>query len=193
MTAKPTHRVRTALLQWLLAGNEPLAGDLVEEGAGRSRIWFWRQLTFAVLARTAAGAAAALRDPARLASPLGALAVFVIVSFQVVVAGSLLASVLPRSGTAAPEWLALVVLSSLPAGWGAGIAAKRLRARSRVAAIVLCGGSATLIGLVTHSMLTPAGAVFFPAVGVQVVAAMVFVSGVFAGAGFRLLRTPSVS
>ena len=66
-----------------------------------------------------------------------------------------------------------------------------LHARSRVATVVLCGASAAVIGLVTHSVLTSTAAVFFPALGVQAMAAMVFVSGLLVGAGLRLVQTRS--
>ena len=150
MTVKATPlRLQIALLNWFL-DNEPLAGDLIEESAHRSRIWFWQQLMFALLVRTATRAAAASRDPADLLAPLASLAMFMVLCFQVVVAGSLLASVLPRARVAGQEWLALVVLLSLPVGWGTGKVVGPLRARSRVATVALCGASAAFIGLVVH-------------------------------------------
>jgi hypothetical protein len=78
------------LLRWFLDDNQPLAGDLIEMGADRSRTWFWSQLTFAVLARTTTGARATLRDPARLAAPLASLGMMMALCFQMGVAGSLL-------------------------------------------------------------------------------------------------------
>jgi hypothetical protein len=191
MTVRATPRLRIALLDWFLDNNEPLAGDLIEECAHRSRTWFWRQLMFALLARTATGAAAALRDPARLVAPLASLAMFMVLCFQVVVAGSLLASVLPRTRVAGHEWLALVVLLSLPVGWGTGKVTRCVHARSRVVTVVLCGASAAVIGLVTHAVLTSAGAVVFPALGVQAIAAMVFVSGLLVGADSGWFKTRS--
>ena len=189
MTVKATPlRLQIALLNWFL-DNEPLAGDLIEESAHRSRIWFWQQLMFALLVRTATRAAAVLRDPADLIAPLASLAMFMVLCFQVVVAGSLLASVLPRARVAGQEWLALVVLLSLPVGWGTGKVVGPLRARSRVATVALCGASAAGIGLVVHVVLSSTAAVFFPAVGVQAVAAMVFVSGLLVGAGLWLIQT----
>ena len=181
MTTRPTPRLRIGLVNWFLDDDEPLAGDLVEECSYRSRTWFWRQLMFAVLTRTAKSAAASLRDPAQLVGPLASLAMFMVLCFQVVVAGSLLASVLPRTRVAGHEWLALVVLLSLPAGWGTGNVMTRLHARSRVATVVLCGASAAVIGLVTNSALTSTGAVVFPALGVQAMVAMVFVAGLVGG------------
>lgn len=182
MTAKATPRLRIALLCWFFDDNEPLVGDLIEECAQRSRTWFWRQLIFAVLTRTATGAAAVLRHPAKLEGPLAALAVFMVLCFQVVVAGSLLAGVLPLTRMGRPEWLALVVWLSFPFAWVTGKATSRLRARSRVATVVLCGASAAIIALVTRSVLSSTSAVFFPAVGLQVMAAIVFMSGLLVGA-----------
>ena len=186
MTTRPTPRLRIGLVNWFLDDDEPLAGDLVEECPHRSRTWFWRQLMFALLARTTGGAADALRDPARLVAPLASLAMFMVLCFQVVVAGSLLASVLPRTRVAGHEWLALVVLLSLPVGWATGSLTRRLHARSRVATVGLCGVSGAGIGLVAHVVLSSTAAVFFPAVGVQAFAAMVFVSGLLVGAGLCL-------
>jgi len=191
MTVQATPRLRIAVLNWFLDDDEPLAGDLIEECAHRSRTWFWRQLMFVLLARTATGVAAALRDPARLVAPLASLAMFMVLCFQVVVAGSLLASVLPRSRVAGQEWLTLVVLLSLPVGWGTGKVVRRLRARSRVATVVLCGATAAGTGLVVHDVLSSTAAVFFPALGVQAMAAMVFVSGLLVGAGLWLVQTRS--
>jgi hypothetical protein len=182
MTVRGTPRLRTALLNWFLDNNEPLAGDLIQECAHRSRTWFWRQLLFAVLARSAVAAAAALRDPARLAAPLASLAVFMVLSFEVLVAGTLLASVLPLTPMAGTEWRSLVLWLSFPVAWGTGKVASRLRARSHLATVVLCGTSAALTALVTRSALSSTATVFFPAVGLQAVAAMVFVIGLLLGA-----------
>jgi hypothetical protein len=191
MTGTPTARVRIALVNRLLADNDPLAGDLIEECAHRSRTWFWRQLAFAILARAAIGTTAALRDPARLVAPLASLAMFVVLCFEVAVAGSLLGSVLPGSGPAGREWLILAILLSLPVGWATGKVMRSLRAHSRVAAIVVCGVSAAVVGLAIHSALSARTAVFFPAVGVQAIAAAVFVSGLLVGAGHGSVLAPS--
>jgi hypothetical protein len=192
MTAKATFRVRIALLRWCLDDNEPLAGDLIEECAHRSRTWFWRQLMFVVLTRTATGAVAALRAPAQLASPLASLAVFMILCFQVVVAGSLLAGVLPLTRIARPDWLTLVLLSFVVA-WVTGKATGRLHARSRLATVVLCGASAAVTALVTRSVLSSTTTVFFPAIGLQTIAAIVFVAGLLVGAGSPIDRCYSRS
>ena len=192
MTMKAIPRLRIAVLNWFLDDNEPLAGDLIEECVHRSRTWFWRQLTFAVLIRIASGAAGTLRDPARMVAALASAAMFLVLCFQVVVAGSLLATVLPRTRVAGEGWLALVVLLSLPLGWATGRVVSPLRARSRVATVGLCGVSGGGIGLVVHVVLSSTAAVFFPAVDVQAFAAMVFVSGLLIGAGLWFSQTRPV-
>ncbi len=177
MTARTTPRLRVALCNWFLGNNEPLAGDLIEESAHRSRVWFWRQLMFVLMARTTADVAAAVRDPARLVAPLASVAMFMILCFQVVVAGSLLAGVFPRTPVPGREWLALVVLLSLAVGWATGNLTRRLHARSRLATVACCGATAAVIGLVSHAVLTSDGAVVFPALAAQAMAALAFVSG----------------
>jgi hypothetical protein len=191
MTVKAIPPLRIAVLNWFLDDNESLAGDLIEECDHRSRTWFWRQLMFALLIRTVVGAAGTLRYPARMVAPLASVAIFLVLCFQVVVAGSLLAIVLPGTRVAGQEWLALVVLLSLPVGWGTGRVVCPLRERSRVATVGLCGVSGAGIGLVVHVVLSSTAAGFFPAVGVQGFAAMVFVSGLLVGAGLSFSQTRS--
>jgi hypothetical protein len=181
MTKRPAAWLRVALVCWLLDDDEPLAGDLVEECPYRSRTWFWRQLTFAVLTRTATGAWAALRAPAQLVAPLAAVGMFLVLCFQVVVAGSLLARLLPMPQIDHPQWLTVVLLS-FPVAWGIGKAMNRLRERSRPSTVLLCGGSAAVAALLTHSVLSSSAPVFFPAIGHQAAAAIVFVVGLRAGA-----------
>lgn len=180
MNMKRTLRLRLALLTRLL-DNEPLAGDLIEECAHRPRSWFWRQLMFAIMGRAATSAVAHFRDPSRLEEPLASLAVFGVLCFQVVVAGSLLNALLPAGRIERPEWLTFGVLLSFPVAWLTGKALSRLRPKHRLATVVLCGASAAGAALTIASMLTSSAAVFFPLAGVQVGAAAVFVAGLLAG------------
>ena len=182
-----------ALLQQLLGDNEPLVGDLLEECPHRSRAWFWRQVMFAVLARAMTSAAATMREPQRLSGGLASVAMFLLVSFQIVVAGSLLNDLLRRLDPAQvtrithPEWTMFVVLLSLPAAWVIGRAMSRLHRRSRVATVLGYGASAAIVATVTLFVLAPAPAGFFlPSVAHQITAAMVFVVGL--GIGSSRLR-----
>lgn len=181
---------RVALLPYLLGDNEPLVGDLVEEWPRRSTAWFWRQVLFAVSARAMAGASATLREPQRLSGALGSAAILLILSFQVVVAGSLLGDMIQQVGRAQatridnPGWLVFVVLWSLPVAWLIGRAMSRLHQRSRVVTVVVGGASAAVVGALTVSLLSATGS-FFSSVPLQTAAGMVFVLGLLIGSSSR--------
>ena len=182
--------LRIALLPYLLGGDEPLVGDLVEEWPRRSNVWFWRQVVFAMLAKTGTIASAALREPQRLTGALGATAIFLILSFQVVVAGSLLDDLIRRIDRTQmtridrPEWLLFFVLLSLPLGWFIGTAIGGLHHRSRAATVVIAGASAAAAGAVTVSVMSPSD-FFFPSAAPQTAAGMVFVLGLLIGISSR--------
>jgi hypothetical protein len=180
-----------ALLHQLLGDNEPLVGDPIEERANRSTAWFWRQLVFAVLARMMAGSWASLRQPVRLEGPLTSFAMLIVLSFQVVVAGSLLDDLVQRldrdqmARIGHPEWLAFVVLLSFPAAWVIGKGMRSLHWRSRLATILVCGVSAAVVAFVTLSVLSSAVTrFFFPSAALQTAAAMAFVLGLLGGSSF---------
>ena len=167
MTPRRARWSGVALLQQLLGDNEPLVGDLVEECANRPNAWFWRQVVYAVLARAVTGASASLREPLRLEGALTSLAMFVILSFEAVVAGSLLANVIQQLGRAQltwmnhPEWFRRGVLLSLPVAWVIGTAMTRLHWRSRIATVLVCGASAAVVASVIVSVLSSEGTGFF--------------------------------
>lgn len=179
-----------ALLPYLLGDDEPLVGDLIEEWPRRSNAWFWRQVVCAMLAKAGATASAALREPQRLTGALGATAIFLILSFQVVVAGSLLDDLIRRidrnqmTRIDHPEWLLFFVLLSLPVAWFIGRAIGRLHYRSRAATVVIAGASAAVVGAVTVSTLSATGS-FFPSTAQQTAAGMVFVLGLLIGSSSR--------
>jgi hypothetical protein len=186
-TRTPLH---IALLPYLLGDDEPLVGDLVEEWPRRSHAWFWRQVVFAMLATARATASAALREPQRLTGALGASAIFLILSFQVVVAGSLLDDLIRRIDRTQmtridhPEWLLFFVLLSLPVAWFIGRAIGRLHHRSRAATVAIAGASAAVVGAVTVSVLSATDS-FFPSAARQTAAGMVFVLGLLIGSSSR--------
>jgi hypothetical protein len=182
--------LQSALLPYLLGDDEPLVGDLLEEWPRRSNAWFLRQVVFAMLAKAGATASAALREPQRLTGALGATAIFLILSFQVVVAGSLLDDLIRRIDPTQmtridhPEWLLFFVLLSLPVAWFIGRAISGLHHRSRAATVVIAGGSAAVVGAVTVSVLSASDS-FFPSAAQQTAAGMVFVLGLLIGSSSR--------
>jgi hypothetical protein len=148
------------------------------------------------------GASATLREPQRLGGELASVAIFVILSFHDVVAGSLLDDLIPRIDHAQvtrinhPEWLMFVVMLSLPVPWVIGRAMSRLHWRSRVATVLICGASAAVIASMTVSVLSSeATEFFFPSAPLQTAAAMVFVLGLLVGGSSSSLhdRQPSSS
>ena len=179
-----------ALLPYLLGDDEPLVGDLIEEWPRRSHAWFWRQVVFAMLAKAMRTASAILREPQQLTGALGSAAILLILSFQVVVAGSLLADLIRRIDRTQmtridhPEWLLSFVLLSLPVAWGIGRAIGRLHHRSRAATVVMAGASAAVVGAVTVSVLSATDS-FFPSAAQQTAAGMVFVLGLLIGSSSR--------
>lgn len=143
-----------------------------------------------MLAKAGATASATLREPQRLTGALGGTAIFLILSFQVVVAGSLLDGLVRRiDGTQMtridhPEWLLFFVLSSLPAAWFIGKAIGHPHHRSRTATVVIAGASAAVVGAVTVSVLSATDS-FFPSAAEQTAAGTVFVLGVLMGSSGR--------
>lgn len=182
--------LQIALLSYLLGNDEPLVGDLVEEWPRRSIAWLWRQIVFAMLTKAGATASTALREPQRLTGALGTTAIFLILSFQVVVAGSLLNDLIRQidrtqvTRIGHPEWLLFVVLLSIPVAWFIGRAIGGLHHRSRAVTVVIAGASAAIVGAVTVSVLSVTDS-FFPSAAQQTAAGMVFVLGLLIGSSSR--------
>ena len=182
MTTSRPSRLGVALLHQLLGTNESLVGDLVEEYPRRGTSWFWRQVLFAVFAHAMTRALTTSREPQRLAAGLTSFGMFIVLSFQVVVAGSLLDDLIPRFARAQmarinhSEWLVFAVMLSLPVAWFIGKAMRRLHRRFRVTAVLVCGVGAAVAASVTLSVLSPvATGFFFPSAALQTAAAMAFV------------------
>jgi hypothetical protein len=180
-----------ALLPYLLGDDQALVGDLAEERPRRSNAWFWRQVVSAIFAKAMTSVSATLREPQRLGRSLGSAAVLLILSFQVVVAGSLLDDLIQRAGPVTipridhPEWFVFVLLLSLPVAWLIGRAMCGLHRRSRAATILVVGTSAAAVGAVTISVLSAPGFSFFPSAAQQTAVALVFVLGLRIGGWSR--------
>jgi hypothetical protein len=187
---RPLPTVPLLLTRLLPAEYDALVGDVFEEyQAGRSRVWLWRQVLWALLAlllfwRLTERGVSTIQDAAVQ------LAVLVVIAFEVVVAATLLdqafalasfAWAVHLAGQQGVLWvcavsfpMALTVARLLPA-----------ITRARRAAVALgCGASAVLVAFVTLQLVHPtAPRPFLPSAGAQLLAATVFVCGLVAGLG----------
>lgn len=143
-----------------------------------------------MIAKAGAIVSAALREPQRLTAALGAGATFLILSFQVVVAGSLFDDLIRRIDRTTiaridrAEWLLYFVLCLLPVAWFIGRVIGVLHHRSRVATVVTAGASAAVVGAVTVAVVS-ATDVFFPSPARQTAVGMVFVLALLVGSSSR--------
>ncbi len=202
MTPRQPPRLGLILLHQLVPDDDPLVGDLIEMCAERSSAWFWRQALFIVLARAIGLASTTLRQRASLEGSSVSIAMLIVLSFQVVVAGSLLNDLLERfdlawiTQTDHQGWLTYLIVLSFVVALVIGHATSRLHHRSRVAVVLVYGVSAALAALVTLSLLNPTPSrLFFPSAALQTAAAMVFVIGLLVGLsrrslGSTILRSP---
>jgi len=180
----PSHlELGLALLRHVVPDDDPLVGDLAESAGGRSPWWLWRQVCFVLLLSVMAR----LRVNGRITDAVTALAIFVVLSFEVVVAGTLLYCLfavldgrLAAQGVQPTWWLSVAVLV---AAWFVGRTAGRVRTRSRIAAILIYGSSAAGTAWATlwwlHPSPTPA---FLPSPLAQLTVAALFIIGANLGA-----------
>jgi hypothetical protein len=138
----------------VLGDNEPLIGDLLEESLVRPPAWLWRQVIFVVCTAVATRVCGALREPQRLAGGLAAVAIFAVLSFQVVVAGHLLQDLVRHvsqsriSRFSHSDSVGLIIALSLAAAWAFGRTMNRLHQRSRLVTVLVCGATAAITGFV---------------------------------------------
>lgn len=191
MIARPP-RIAVALLECCLANNEPLAGDLLEAARDRGRIWLWRQVLLAVLARPVAAWRA--DRSTTTATALVAVSLLAVIGFQAVVAASLVNHLLTLDD---PSWLATrghyqslqpwFVLLSFAGAAIAGRAIGRIHGAHRVAAVLAFGACAiawaflNLLLFVPNAPLEP----LLSRPALQTAVTMLFVGGLFVGMGSR--------
>ena len=130
-------RTPPRLLKWMSAllsdDSEALVGDLFEGyQSGRSDVWLWRQMTWAIVTRELARARRRRRTNATTHASVTDVAIVVVVAFEAVVAATLLDLV---HGVLASVWTAtidpLLVIVGAVALAIVGRAAGVLRARRR--------------------------------------------------------------
>ena len=188
MTSRRPPRLAVALLERFVHDNEPLTGDLLEDCHDRSDTWFWRQVLFAIFARSIL----LIRTHPRMTAEtvLVATAMLALLGFHAVVAASLMNQLLvpnPLKWDPGTGWLLSVTVSCVATAVVIGRAVSRFHRDHRVAAILVCGASATIAAFVNLYLFVPKvpNQPFFPEGAMQIAVAMVFIAGLFAGIGSR--------
>jgi hypothetical protein len=190
MTPRNPPRLATALLN-AFAGNEPLAGDLEEEfRAGRSALWYWRQVLAAVAAaqrrRTSIHDVFAPQNMPMQVIMLGLISVCAVFTVKVTVFMMIHdgARIVNDPGFV---WEVFRLALSFVVATGAGAAIARLHDRHRDAAVLAFAASMALWSLVNLYVLDGEGNL--DSAVTHVLALLVFVSGLLAG-GLHLQRPP---
>jgi hypothetical protein len=188
MTPRTPPGVLVRILDRILP-DEPLAGDLLEAAATRSRLWLCAQIALAVLFR--AGSAFHTHKRMTIEAILLTGAMLLLLGFYAVVVATLLgrALALDQSWAGATgryaAWQFFATAPSFVIAVGIGRAIARLHPDHRVAAIVAFAASAAaaaflnLYLFVTDAMIQP----FVPYAFTQSAVSAVFIAGLFFGFG----------
>ena len=190
-------RIAVALLEHFVRDNGPLAGDLLEECETRSGFWLWRQVFCAVLVRTMSRIGANPRTT--IEAVLVAVAMLALLGFQAVVVATLMNHllVLHDGAARALAWIPPAGRYEAWQGWftGPSFAVALLTGRaigcrppSRRGATVLCAGASAAAAAFLNLYLFVPNVLAQPLVpdaALQTAATMVFIAGLFAGAGSR--------
>mgnify|MGYP003575284774 CR=1 FL=1 len=176
------------LLEYLLPGDDALAGDLLEASQTRSSAWVWREVLLAVPARL--GFAVLVHPRETMERTLVGAAMLALLGFHAVVAASLANHLLvlnditwvPVTGRY-QQWQWHSVAPAFIAAVAVGRAIGPLHRDHRVVAILLGSTSATcaaflnLFLFVPNVLLQP----FVPSAALQTVISMLFIAGLFIG------------
>jgi hypothetical protein len=159
----------TRLAALLPREREALLGDLFEEyTAGRSRLWMWHQMVWAVLVSRRAGAMQPGVDSAQ--SLPTDVAVWAVLAFEVVVAGTLLDSLFGTLAywwdTAATAPLVAVASGLLLASGATGLLLPRGRV-GRLLTAICCASSATAVAWIVLLAYTEQPHGFLPSPSLQ--------------------------
>ncbi len=181
-----------ALLEYLLPGEQALAGDLLEASRDRSRVWLWRQVLLAVPAR----ALFEIRMHPR-ASAEGLLvssAMLTIIGFHALVVASLINHLIVLTDTSwiaatgrYADWQLYSLLPSFAAAAAAGRGISSFHRDHRIAAVLAFSASATLAAFLNLYLFVPNVLLqpFVPYAALQTAIGMVFIAGLFAGIASR--------
>lgn len=189
-----------ALLEYLVPGEDALAGDLLEAARGRSTAWLWRQVLLAVPARTWMS----LREhpSATVSRLLVGTALLAILGFHALVGASLINQLLvlndiawmPVTGRYAQwQWYSMVPAFVLAVMIGRSMAG--MHDVHRVVAIVVGSASTTVAAFLNLVLFVPEALLrpFVPQAALQTLISMIFIAGLFAGASRRECEPVSFS
>ena len=187
MTSRPP-RFAAAILDRFLPDNDPLAGDLLEAAAHRSRAWLFAQVALAVLLRSAAEIQTHKRMTAE--AVLVASAMIFLLGFYAVVVASLVNHLLvlndiawvTTTGRYAP-WQLLSTIPSFALAVGAGRVIGRFHREHRIAAIVAFAATAAAAAFLNLYLFVPDVLLrpFVPYAAWQSAVGAVFIAGLFVG------------
>lgn len=191
MTAHLPPRLAVFILDYFLAGDEPLTGDLLEAARTRSRCWFWGQVLLAVVIR----ALSAIRGHTRVTveTVLVGTAMLALLAFHAVVAASLVNRLWLMSHTETiaagvgryEGWHTVAAMVAFLVAIAVGRAIGRFHREHRLAAAGLSSVSAVAAAFVNLSLFVPQSpiqpAFMPPGAEVQIVESMLFIAGLFIG------------
>ena len=185
-------RIAGALLDRVMCDDDPLRGDLLEEWPTRSDSWLWRQVLYAVAVR----ALFRVRENPRttIETILVAIAMLTLISFQAIVVATLMNHLLVLydggwiSASGRYEaWQGWFAVPSFAVAVLAGRAIGGLHPARRGAAVMYAGASATAVAFLNLHLFVPnvLAQPLAPDAALPTAATMVFIAGLFAGAGSR--------
>jgi hypothetical protein len=198
MTPRKPPALAQALLEQVDPGNEALHGDLLEEfAAGRSRLWYWRQ----VLAAAGVAAIRPVRtdgiaglEPAVLGVTMLVLLGFYVV-FVVNVTAWLLrvegVEIIRRMPALLTDWLAAMPLLALLAGAVLGRIIGRGADHHRIVRIVAFGAATMGCAVATLQIVTGVvPSLFMPDLYQQVGTTALFIAGLIGSIGATIMGSP---
>ena len=192
-------KVALLLMRLLPDECEALVGDLVEDyQAGRSPLWFWRQVVAALGIRAVARSREPLSGFVAVENASTSLAMFVVLAFEVVVAATMLDQVFWFvsfdwvANAGGGGWVVELLAASFVVAFVAALLLARVGGgRGRMIVATGSGASATLMAFITIHLAHPlAPRPFLPSAVVQLGTAAVFMCGLLAG--FRLGRRSTI-
>lgn len=198
MTPRRPPALAQALLEWVDPANDALHGDLLEEfAAGRSRLWYWRQVLAAAgvaIARPVHAHGLSGLEPAML----GVIMLFML-GFYVVFIVNVTDWLLRFEGvyvfSRVPAWLARWPIVAPVLALSAGVAAGRVICAGgdhRVARIVGFGATTMLcaIGGLQAAEELSVPVLLLPQFYQQVGTTAAFIAGLLGGVGAALMMKP---